>query len=104
MLLARTRLLGSVCDLPAVPATAQAGDGIHHWSMILKMASGASPTAGHEPGARNYWRREAVAYQSGLLGALPGEAKLRDVVTQGGFRHFCRATETPFNLILEARP
>ena len=56
-----------------VAGPAQAGDGIHHWSMILKMASGASPTAGHEPGARNYWRREAIAYQSGLLGALPGE-------------------------------
>jgi len=38
------------------------------------------------------------------LGAQAGEAKLREVVTQGGFRHFRRATETPFNLILEARP
>jgi hypothetical protein len=25
-------------------------------------------------------------------------------VTKGGFTHFRRATETPFNLILEARP
>jgi len=25
-------------------------------------------------------------------------------VTQGGFGHFRRASETPFNLILEARP
>jgi SAM-dependent methyltransferase len=38
------------------------------------------------------------------LGAQAGERKLRDVVTQGGFKRFRRATETPFNLILEARP
>jgi 2-polyprenyl-3-methyl-5-hydroxy-6-metoxy-1,4-benzoquinol methylase len=38
------------------------------------------------------------------LGAQAGEAKLREVITAGGFRHFRRATETPFNMILEARP
>lgn len=38
------------------------------------------------------------------LGAQAGEKRLRDVVTQGGFRHFRRATQTPFNLVLEARP
>ena len=38
------------------------------------------------------------------LGAQAGEARLRDVVTGGGFTHFRRATETPFNLVLEARP
>jgi SAM-dependent methyltransferase len=38
------------------------------------------------------------------LGAQAGEARLRDVVTQGGFRHFRRASQTPFNLIFEARP
>jgi SAM-dependent methyltransferase len=38
------------------------------------------------------------------LGAQAGEARLRDVVTQGGFGTLHRATETPFNLILEARP
>ena len=38
------------------------------------------------------------------LGAQAGEARLRDVVTSGGFTRFRRATETPFNLILEARP
>jgi len=37
------------------------------------------------------------------LGAQAGEKRLREVVTQGGFTHFRRATETPFNLILEAR-
>jgi SAM-dependent methyltransferase len=38
------------------------------------------------------------------LGAQAGEARLRAVATQGGFTRFRRATETPFNLILEARP
>lgn len=38
------------------------------------------------------------------LGAQAGEARLRDVATQGGFTHFRRATETPFNMVLEARP
>ena len=38
------------------------------------------------------------------LGAQAGEARLRDVVTAGGFKKFRRATETPFNLVFEARP
>jgi SAM-dependent methyltransferase len=38
------------------------------------------------------------------LGAQAGEARLRAVVTAGGFTRFRRATETPFNMVLEARP
>jgi 2-polyprenyl-3-methyl-5-hydroxy-6-metoxy-1,4-benzoquinol methylase len=38
------------------------------------------------------------------LGAQAGEAKLREVITTGGFRSVRRAAETPFNMILEARP
>ncbi|MFV0674265.1 MULTISPECIES: class I SAM-dependent methyltransferase [Variovorax] len=38
------------------------------------------------------------------LGAQAGEARLRDVAAKGGFTHFRRASETPFNLIFEARP
>src|SRR5581483_2812790 len=38
------------------------------------------------------------------LGAQAGEARLRDVVTAGGFTRFRRATDTPFNVVLEARP
>jgi SAM-dependent methyltransferase len=37
------------------------------------------------------------------LGAQAGEKRLRDVATEGGFTRFRRATETPFNLVLEAR-
>ncbi|MBU6957084.1 methyltransferase domain-containing protein [Pseudomonas sp. CVAP len=46
----------------------------------------------------------SLSQEVGLgLGAQAGEARLRDVFTQAGFKHFRRATETPFNLILEAR-
>jgi len=38
------------------------------------------------------------------LGAQAGEQRLREVVTAGGFTRFGRATETPFNIVLEARP
>lgn len=37
------------------------------------------------------------------LGAQAGEARLREVVTAGGFSRFRRATQTPFNLVLEAK-
>jgi hypothetical protein len=47
----------------------------------------------------------SLSQEVGLgLGAPAGEARLRDVVTAGGFTHFRRATQTPFNLVLEARP
>jgi hypothetical protein len=39
-----------------------------------------------------------------MTSAQAGEARLRQVVTQGGFSRFRRATETPFNLVLEVRP
>jgi hypothetical protein len=46
----------------------------------------------------------SLSQEVGLaLGAQAGEARLRDVAEQGGFTQFRRATETPFNLILEAR-
>jgi len=38
------------------------------------------------------------------LGAQAGEAKLTEVLREGGFRHVRRATQGPFNMVLEARP
>jgi SAM-dependent methyltransferase len=38
------------------------------------------------------------------LGAQAGEARIREVVTSAGFSRFRRATETPFNIVYEARP
>jgi len=46
----------------------------------------------------------SLAQEVGLaLGAQAGEARLRDVASQGGFTRFRRATETPFNMVLEAK-
>jgi SAM-dependent methyltransferase len=38
------------------------------------------------------------------LGAQAGEARIREVVNAAGFNGFRRATETPFNIVYEARP
>lgn len=47
----------------------------------------------------------SLAQEVGMgLGAQAGESRLRQVVTAGGFSRFRRATQTPFNLVLEARP
>ncbi|HEY2461918.1 MAG TPA: class I SAM-dependent methyltransferase [Candidatus Acidoferrum sp.] len=47
----------------------------------------------------------SLSQEVGLaLGAQAGEKRLREVVTSGGFSRFRRATETPFNLVFEARP
>ncbi|PYY66428.1 SAM-dependent methyltransferase, partial [Pseudomonas jessenii] len=46
----------------------------------------------------------SLSQEVGLgLGAQAGEARLRKVFNEAGFSSFRRATETPFNLILEAR-
>jgi SAM-dependent methyltransferase len=47
----------------------------------------------------------SLSQEVGLaLGAQAGEARIRDVVTAGGFTRFRRIAETPFNLVYEARP
>jgi hypothetical protein len=47
----------------------------------------------------------SLSQEVGLaLGAQAGEKRLREVVTSGGFSHFRRAIQTPFNMIFEARP
>ncbi|MFL6370505.1 MAG: SAM-dependent methyltransferase, partial [Nitrososphaeraceae archaeon] len=38
------------------------------------------------------------------LGAQAGEVGISKVVKAGGFRHFRRATHTPFNIVFEAKP
>jgi SAM-dependent methyltransferase len=38
------------------------------------------------------------------LGAQAGEARTKEIVTSAGFTKFSRATQTPFNLVYEARP
>jgi SAM-dependent methyltransferase len=38
------------------------------------------------------------------LGAQAGEVRLREVLNDGGFTRVRRASETPFNIVLEAKP
>jgi len=46
----------------------------------------------------------SLSQEVGLgLGAQAGEARLREVFEDAGYTHFRRATETPLNMILEAR-
>jgi 2-polyprenyl-3-methyl-5-hydroxy-6-metoxy-1,4-benzoquinol methylase len=47
----------------------------------------------------------SLSQEVGLgLGAQAGEARLREVIMAGGFERFRKAAETPFNIVLEARP
>ncbi len=47
----------------------------------------------------------SLARRGPALGAQAGERRLREVLVKGGgFRELRRATQTPFNIVLEARP
>ncbi|HEV7558582.1 MAG TPA: class I SAM-dependent methyltransferase, partial [Kofleriaceae bacterium] len=79
--------------------------------MIVEPFASDRPEQNHNPVGRVFYSASTMLCvphslsQGGpALGAQAGEAKLRDVVSSGGFAGFRRATETPFNLVLEARP
>ena len=80
--------------------------------LIVEPFSSDKVEENHNPVGRVYYSAStllcvphSLAHQGPALGAQAGEARLRDVVvTKGGFSRFRRAAETPFNLILEARP
>jgi SAM-dependent methyltransferase len=46
----------------------------------------------------------SLARKGPALGAQAGQARLEAIMREAGFTRFRRATETPFNLVLEARP
>jgi hypothetical protein len=46
-------------------------DGLVPWSLMLK-ALGAASTTSRAPASLDYWKREALVYQSGILDNLPG--------------------------------
>jgi SAM-dependent methyltransferase len=47
----------------------------------------------------------SLSQEVGLaLGTQAGPARIRDVVTTGGFTRFAKVAETPFNQVLEVRP
>jgi SAM-dependent methyltransferase len=46
----------------------------------------------------------SLAHNGPALGAQSGEHRISELVKAVGFKHFKRATQTPFNLIYEAKP
>jgi SAM-dependent methyltransferase len=79
--------------------------------MIVEPMAGDTPESNHNPVGRVFYSASTMlccpasrAQEVGLaLGAQAGEKRLAEVIRSGGFRHVRRATETPFNLVLEAR-
>src|SRR5438094_441779 len=80
--------------------------------MIVEPAAGDSVEDNLNPVGRAYYgfstllcTPASLSQDVGLaLGAQAGEARIRDVVTSGRLTRFRRPTESPFNLVFEARP
>jgi 2-polyprenyl-3-methyl-5-hydroxy-6-metoxy-1,4-benzoquinol methylase len=80
--------------------------------MIVEPFAGDTPEANHNPIGRIFYSAStmlcvpaSLSQEVGAaLGAQAGEAKMREVVTSAGFSRFRRASETPFNLVFEAKP
>jgi SAM-dependent methyltransferase len=97
-----------------VGAAAQVSDSLAAdgtW-MIVEPAAGDAVEDNLNPVGRAYYAFStllctpaSLSQEVGLaLGAQAGEARIREVVTAGGLTRFRRATETPFNIVYEARP
>ena len=80
--------------------------------MIVEPAAGDRVEDNLNPVGRAYYSFStllctpaSLSQDVGLaLGAQAGEARVREVVTNAGFNRFRRVSETPFNLVFEARP
>ncbi len=80
--------------------------------MIVEPFAGDSVQENINPVGRVYYSAStlictpaSLSQEVGLaLGAQAGEERLRQVVTEGGFGSLQRKSETPFNIILEAKP
>jgi SAM-dependent methyltransferase len=80
--------------------------------MIVEPMAQDSLTENMNPVGRVYYAfstmictPNSLSQEVGLaLGAQAGERRLREVLSKGGFTRVRRAAETPFNMILEARP
>ena len=80
--------------------------------MVVEPAAGDSTSDNLNPVGRVYYAASSMicvpvslARHGPALGAQAGEARLRKVIVDaGGFRRLRRAAETPFNIVLEARP
>ena len=80
--------------------------------MIVEPMAGDSLAENLNPIGRIYYSFSTMICTPGsrsqevglALGAQAGEKRLHEVISEGGFTRFRRASETPVNLILEARP
>ena len=81
------------------------------WMIVEPFAEDATE-ANHNPVGRVFYSAStllcvpaSMSQEVGAaLGAQAGEGRIKEVVTSGGFSRFRRATQTPFNLVFEARP
>lgn len=79
--------------------------------LLVEPAAGDTLDENINPVGRMYYAAStclctpnSLSQEVGLaLGAQAGEARLRKVFKEAGFGVFRRATQTPFNLIFEAR-
>jgi SAM-dependent methyltransferase len=79
--------------------------------MIVEPIAGDRPADNFNPVGRLYYNASTmICVPTSLdqevgegLGAQAGEARLSEVIRDGGFTHVRRATEGPFNMVLEAR-
>jgi SAM-dependent methyltransferase len=80
--------------------------------MIVEPAAGDRVEDNLNPVGRAYYAFStllctpcSLSQEVGLaLGAQAGEARIREIVTSGGFSRFRRVARTPFNIVYEARP
>lgn len=79
--------------------------------MIVEPIAADSPAGNFNPVGRLYYNASTmICVPTSLdqevgaaLGAQAGEARLTEVIRKGGFESVHRATEGPFNMVLEAR-
>ena len=79
--------------------------------MLVEPVAGDRPTDNFNPVGRLYYNASTmICVPTSLdqevgegLGAQAGEARLSEVIRDGGFTRVRRATEGPFNMVLEAR-
>jgi len=89
--------------------SALAADGT--WLLVEPMAGDTVAENLHPLGRLSYGFSNLVCTPGSLsqpgragLGTLAGEARLAEVILEGGFGSVRRAAETPFNMVLEAKP
>jgi SAM-dependent methyltransferase len=81
------------------------------WMIVEPFAEDATE-GNHNPVGRVFYSAStllcvpaSISQEVGAaLGAQAGEKRISEVVKAGGFTRFRRATQTPFNLVFEARP